>query len=70
MLKVIVAASFASFVAALSAASAQPTGAPSANAGQTHKPTGSYRSEMRKRHDMHKQRARAGAEYVRQMQRQ
>ncbi len=35
-----------------------------------HKPTGSYRSEMRARHVSSKDRARAGAEYVRQMRMQ
>ena len=35
-----------------------------------HKPTGSYRSEMRKRHNSSKERARAGAEHMRTMRRQ
>jgi len=69
MLKAFAAASFAALVAALSLpASAQSTGAPSAE--QAHRPTGSYRSEMRKRRNTHKERARAGAEHVRQMRTQ
>ncbi len=35
-----------------------------------HKPTGSHRSEMRKRHNLSKERARAGAEHVRTMRQQ
>ena len=35
-----------------------------------HKPTGSYRSQMRARHNSSKERARAGAEHVRQMRKQ
>jgi hypothetical protein len=35
-----------------------------------HKPTGSYRSEMRRRHNSSKERARAGAEHVRTMRQQ
>jgi hypothetical protein len=35
-----------------------------------HKPTGSYRSQMRHRSNMSKQRARAGAEHMRTMRQQ
>jgi hypothetical protein len=35
-----------------------------------HRPTGSYRSEMRRRHQSSKDRARAGAEHVRMMRSQ
>ena len=35
-----------------------------------HKPTGSYRSEMRKRHNSSRERARAGAEHRRMMRQQ
>ena len=35
-----------------------------------HKPTGSHRSEMRKRHNSSKERARASAEHMRQMRQQ
>ena len=52
------------------AASAQTTSAPSAHPQHAHQPTGSYRSEMRKRHMSSRQRARASAEHVRQMRMQ
>ncbi len=35
-----------------------------------HRPTGSYRSEMRRRHQSSKERARASAEHVRMMRNQ
>jgi hypothetical protein len=71
MLRVIVAASLAALIAASPlAASAQTTSAPPPHHYQVHKPTGSYRSEMRKRHGSSKARARAGAEHVRQMRMQ
>ena len=35
-----------------------------------HKPTGSYRSEMRKRHNSSKEHARASAEHMRMMRKQ
>ena len=35
-----------------------------------HEPTGSYRSEMRKRHNSSRERARAGAEHRRTMRQQ
>ena len=69
MLKVIAAASLvALFAASPLAASAQTTGAPSAN--PAHQPTGSHRSEMRKRHNQSRERARAGAEHARKMRMQ
>lgn len=51
----------------------QTTAAPGASATHhaiTHTPTGSYRSEMRRRHTSSKDRARAGAEHVRMMRQQ
>jgi len=45
-----------------------PTPAPATHHHRAaHKPTGSHRSEMRKRHNSSKERARAGAEHVRTM---
>jgi hypothetical protein len=42
------------------------TAAPAkAHHSRPHKPTGSYRSEMRNRSNLSKERARAGAEYMR-----
>ncbi len=68
MLKIIAAASFAALVAAAPPPSfAQST---ETQAEPAHKPTGSYRSQMRARHNMHKQRSRAGAEHMRQMRMQ
>jgi hypothetical protein len=47
-----------------------PSPAPATHSHRgAHKPTGSYRSEMRKRHNSSKERARAGAEHVRTMRR-
>ncbi len=51
-------------------ASAQTTAPPGAQAQQTHRPTGSHRSEMRRRHNMSRERARASAEHTRQMRSQ
>jgi len=45
-------------------------GASATHHAQTHKPTRSYRSEMRHRSNMSKERARAGAEHVRTMHNQ
>jgi hypothetical protein len=42
-------------------------GASATHHTQTHRPTRSYRSEMRRRGNTHKERARAGAEHVRTM---
>lgn len=50
------------------AASAQSSGAPSAQQAPRH--TGSYRSQMQKRRHEHRQRARAGAEHARQVRQQ
>lgn len=53
------------------AALAQNTPPPATSHYQAaHKPTGSYRSEMRKRHSSSKDRARAGAEHMRMMRSQ
>jgi hypothetical protein len=71
MLRVIAVASLAALVSALPlAASAQTTSAPPPHHHHVHKPTGSYRSQMRNRHNASKARARAGAEHVRQMRMQ
>ncbi len=68
MLKVIAAASLmALFAVSPLAASAQTSGAPSAHSHNVHKPTGSHRSEMRKRHNASRERARASAEHKRKM---
>jgi len=47
-----------------------PPAAPVKHHAVAHKPTGSYRSEMRRRHNSSKERARAGAEHVRTMRQQ
>jgi hypothetical protein len=44
-----------------------PAGALATHHTHAHRPTGSYKSQMRHRSNMHKERARAGAEHVRQM---
>lgn len=44
--------------------------APATHHATTHRPTGSYRSQMRHRHNLSKERARAGAEHVRTMPKQ
>ena len=54
-------------------ASAQTSAAPGASTTHhvtAHTPTGSHRSEMRRRHNSSKDRARAGAEHVRSMRQQ
>ena len=51
----------------VSVAQTTPTGASAMHHTQAHRPTGSHRSQMRHRSNMHKERARAGAEHVRQM---
>ena len=53
-----------------SVAQTTPAGASATHHAQAHRPTGSYRSEMRHRGNLHKDRARAGAEHVRQMRMQ
>lgn len=71
MLKIVIAASFCALVAATPfAAAAQTTTAPQAHPHSVHKPTGSYRSEMRKRHTTARDRARASAEHMRQLRAQ
>ncbi len=68
MLKLMVAASFAALVAAAPlAAQAQTTAAPGAHPHSVHRPTGSHRSEMRKRHNTSRDRARASAEHMRKL---
>jgi hypothetical protein len=47
-----------------------PAGATPTHHLQTHRPTGSHRSQMRHRSNLHKERARAGAEHVRTMRQQ
>jgi hypothetical protein len=44
-----------------------PSGASTVHHPTAHGRTGSYRSQMRQRGNLHKERARAGAEHVRQM---
>ena len=44
--------------------------APATHHAATHKPTGSYKSQMRHRHNSSKERARAGAEHMRTMHQQ
>ena len=51
----------------VSVAQTTPAGASAAHHAQAHRPTGSHRSQMRHRSNMHKERARDGAEHVRQM---
>ena len=69
MLKIMVAAVFAALVAAAPlAAQAQTTAAPGAtHPHSVHRPTGSHRSEMRKRHNTSRDRARASAEHMRKL---
>jgi hypothetical protein len=50
-----------------SVAQTTPAGASAVHHTQAHRPTGSHRSQMRHRSNTHKERARAGAEHVRQM---
>lgn len=47
-----------------------PPPPPRHNYHSAHKPTGSFRSEMRNRHNTSKELARASAEHVRQMRQQ
>ncbi len=71
MLRFIAIAGIGALIAGSSlAASAQTTAPPSASPHQTHQPTGSHRSEMRQRHNMPRERARASAEHMRQMRNQ
>ena len=71
MLKFIAAAGLGALIALSSfAASAQTTVAPGAHPHQAHRPTRSHRSEMRNRHNMSRERARASAEHMRQMRNQ
>jgi hypothetical protein len=44
-----------------------PAGASTVHHPSAHQRTGSHRSQMRQRGNLHKERARAGAEHVRQM---
>lgn len=54
-------------VAAVMSQTAAPA---AAHHARPHKPTGSYRSEMRNRSNLSRERARAGAEHVRTMRSQ
>ena len=66
MLKVILAASFVALLAASPlSATAQTSAMPGVHRHHAHQPTGSHRSEMRKRHNTSKDRARASAEHMR-----
>ncbi len=47
-----------------------PAAAPAEHHATMHKPTGSYRSQMRHRHNTSKQRAWASAEHMRTMRQQ
>ncbi len=71
MLKIIAAIGLGAAVTLSPLAAFAQTWAASAQHHYTaHKPTGSHRSEMRRRHNSSKDRARAGAEHVRQMRMQ
>jgi hypothetical protein len=66
---IILAAALA-FSSQASVAQTAPAGASATHHAQTHRPTGSHRSQMRHRSNMHKERARAGAEHMRTMRQQ
>jgi hypothetical protein len=64
----VVGAAIASSPLPAAAQTSQPGGATSMrHATPAHRPTGSYRSEMRRRGNLSRERARAGAEHVRKM---
>ena len=68
MLKFIAAAGLGAMIAISPfPATAQTTATPGAHPAQTHQPTRSHRSEMRRRHNTSRVRARSTAEQVRQM---
>ena len=54
----------------VSVAQTTPAGASAVHRPQSRQPTGSHRSRMAHRNNLHKERARAGAEHVRQMRMQ
>ena len=71
MLKIFAAASFAAlFVAASPLAAAAQTVAPGVHPHHAQQYRGSHRSEMRRRGNQSRERARAGAEHARQMRMQ
>ena len=54
----------------VSVAQTTPAGASAVHYPQSHQSTGSHKSRMAHRRNLHKERARAGAEHVRQMRMQ
>jgi hypothetical protein len=72
MLKFILAAGLGAAIAASPVAGFAQTAMPAAKHHATthHRPTRSYKSEMRQRSNTHKDRARAGAEHMRTMRNQ
>ena len=70
MVKFIVAASLAALIAAAPLAASAQTAATGVHTHHAHQPTGSYRSEMRKRNNASRDRARASAEHMRTMRTQ
>ena len=70
MLKLVAAAGLGALMVLSPFAAAAQTAAPATDQQSAHKPTGSFRSEMRNRHNSSKERARAGAEHVRKMRSQ
>lgn len=72
MLKIALASGFAALVALTPFAAPAQTapGASTMHHATAHRPTRSHRSEMRHRSNMSKERARAGAEHMRQMRKQ
>lgn len=69
MLRLISVASFAAALVAAAplTAGAQTSSTPGAHPQSMHRPTGSHRSEMRKRHNTSRDRARASAEHMRKL---
>ncbi len=70
MVRFIVAASLAALIAASPFAASAQTAATGAHPHHAHHPTRSYRSEMRKRNNVSRDRARASAEHMRTMRTQ
>ena len=58
------------FSSQASVAQMTPAGASATHHAHAHRPTGSHRSQMRHRSNMHKEQARAGAEHMRMMRQQ
>ena len=69
-MKFIAAAGLAALLAVAPVAASAETAAPTAPSHHVQKHRGSYRSEMRNRHNAGRDRARASAEHVRQMRMQ